>query len=63
MAQISRPKESPLKSYSKSTNMSSCGIFFTSANFHSLPRIEKKKFAMKFLEQKPIYDFNIWTKF
>ena len=38
--QISRPKDPPEKSYSKSTNIGSCGEFFTVANFDSLPKLE-----------------------
>jgi hypothetical protein len=37
VCQISRPKDTPTKSYSKSTNIGSCGKFFTAANFDNLP--------------------------
>jgi hypothetical protein len=53
--QISRPKDPPTKSYSKSTNIGSCGEFFTAANFDSLPKFKFFFFAMKFLEQRPLY--------
>jgi hypothetical protein len=40
VCQISRPKDPLKKSYSKSTNIGSCGKFFTAANFDNLPNFE-----------------------
>ena len=40
VCQISRSKDSPKKSYSKSINIGSCGNVFTATNFDSLPKIE-----------------------
>jgi len=50
--QIWRPKDSPKKRYSKSTNMCSCEKNFTTANFNSLPRIEIFFFSGKFWKSK-----------
>jgi hypothetical protein len=37
---ISRPNDVLKKSYSKSTNIGSCGNVFTAANFDNLPKFE-----------------------
>jgi hypothetical protein len=61
--QLSRPKDALAKSYSKSTNIGSCGEFFTAANFDSLPKFELLFSCHEVLEQKPFCVNNIWYKF
>jgi len=60
MQQISRPETLRKERCLKSTNMYSCEMSFTAANFDSL---SKKFFAMKFLEKKLLYVNNIYSKF
>jgi hypothetical protein len=52
VCQISRPKDPLTKSYSKSTNIGSCGNFFTAANFDSLPKFEFVSFCHEFFGTK-----------
>jgi len=62
MCQISRPKYLYKKRYSKSTNMCSCEKNFTTTNFDTLPRIEKK-ISIKFLSWDHLYVDNMCVKF
>jgi len=61
--QISRPKDLLKKRYSKSINMCSCKMLFTTTNFDSLPKIEFLFLPWIFLKWDHIYADNICAKF